>query len=172
MKRAPLSGHRALLGVILQDALHHGAAGLLSSFIPTCQCSSSSDKWELTRTPSSLSTKQRAHQASTKKPAAKCCCWSSLASPHPSFLKYLFFRGAAYLSPPRDAFVIPFISLDPRSCSPRSISSAATYIIIFLSLQKCHLKSCKISGSIWAGWCCLCSLSQLYASFLLSPSSP
>lgn len=87
----------------------------------------------------------------------------------PPFLKYLFFIGAAYLSPLREAFVIRFISLDPHSCSPRSISSAATYIIIFLSLQKCHQKSCKISGSICAVWCCVFTLTDICLISSLPP---
>lgn len=84
-------------------------------------------------------TGQRNHQHNNS--AAKACPALS-----PPFLKYLFFIGAAYLSPLRDAFVIRFISLDPPSCSPRSIPSAATYIIIFLPRQKCHQKSCKNPG--------------------------
>lgn len=171
---APLSGHRALLGLTLQDALHHPAAGLLSSLYPqhtsTCQCSSSSDKPQFIQTPFSLPTEQRAHQASTKKPAAKRFCWSSLSYPHPPFLKYLFFRGTAYLSPPRDAFVIPFISLDPHSCSPRSISSAATYIIIFLSLHKVSPEILQ-NLSLYLGRLVLCMLT-LTAVCFISPSPP
>lgn len=84
---------------------------------------------------------QRNHQHNNSAAAEACPALTP-----PAFLKYLFFIGAAYLSPLRDAFVTRFISLDPPSCSPRSIPSAATCIIIFLPLQKCHQKSCRNPG--------------------------
>lgn len=91
----------------------------------------------------------------------------------PSLSKiFIFFAGAAYLSPRRDAFVIPFISPDPPGCSPRSISSAATDILIFLPLHECHLKSCRISGSIGAVWRRALALAALCFISPPPPSSP